>query len=92
MQDEPTEHTGEELYSLAILLAEEGLSDRTLKRRVLHKFAQCLCRGGFLCLGSAERLSRASGSSAKSFGELAPEERIYRQLDVRAEEIRDGPP
>jgi chemotaxis protein methyltransferase CheR len=37
---------------------------QTLRERVLEKFAQSLCPGGFLCLGA--------------FSEFAPEERIYR--------------
>jgi chemotaxis protein methyltransferase CheR len=47
-----------------------------LRDRVLDKFAQSLCRGGFLCLGSSEKLSRAH--QAKGFVEFAPDERIYR--------------
>jgi chemotaxis protein methyltransferase CheR len=46
-----------------------------LRDRVVEKFAQSLVPGGFLCLGSAERLSR---SGAERFGELAASERIYR--------------
>ncbi len=47
-----------------------------LRNRVLDKFAQSLCSGGFLCLGSSERLPRSD--TQKAFGEFAAEERIYR--------------
>jgi chemotaxis protein methyltransferase CheR len=43
--------------------------------RVMHKFAQSLCPGGFLCLGSSERLSPLKD---RGFVEFAPLERIYR--------------
>jgi len=46
-----------------------------LRERVLRKFAQSLCPGGFLCLGGGERLPAASGLP---FSEFAREERIYR--------------
>jgi chemotaxis protein methyltransferase CheR len=46
-----------------------------LRERVLEKFAQSLCPGGFLCLGSAERLPTGSHLP---FSEFAREERIYR--------------
>ena len=46
-----------------------------LRDRVMDKLAQSLVPGGFLCLGSAERLSR---HGAQRFGELAASERIYR--------------
>lgn len=46
-----------------------------LRERVLDKFAQSLCPGGFLCLGAGERLPR---SRLSTFSEFAPEERIYR--------------
>ena len=49
--------------------------DPDLRRRVLEKFAQSLCPGGFLCLGAGERLPRAS---LLAFSEFSPEERIYR--------------
>jgi chemotaxis protein methyltransferase CheR len=49
--------------------------DRELQSRVLAKFAASLCPGGFLCLGSSERLSRADDA----FSEFAPQERIYRR-------------
>jgi chemotaxis protein methyltransferase CheR len=49
-----------------------------LRERVVTKFSQSLCRGGFLCLGSSERLSRAA---QRMFTTFAAEERIYR-LDV----------
>jgi chemotaxis protein methyltransferase CheR len=46
-----------------------------LRDRVLEKFAQTLVPGGFLCLGSGERLSRRG---LEKFGDLAASERIYR--------------
>lgn len=47
-----------------------------LRRRVLDKFAETLCPGGFLCLGSSEQLS---GSSADPrFVPFRQRERIYR--------------
>jgi chemotaxis protein methyltransferase CheR len=48
---------------------------QALRERVLDKFAQSLCPGGFLCLGAGERLPR---SRLSAFSEFAPEERIYR--------------
>jgi chemotaxis protein methyltransferase CheR len=45
-----------------------------LRERVLAKFAASLCPGGFLCLGSAERLPADRGP----FSEFVAEERIYR--------------
>ena len=53
-----------------------------LRQGVLGKLADSVCPGGFLCLGSAERLSRASGKAGESFTAFAPDERIYRRLDV----------
>jgi len=50
--------------------------DQRLRQRVLEKFAQSLCPGGFLCLGSAERLPPASRQLP--FSEFSREERIYR--------------
>jgi len=50
--------------------------DQRLRQRVLEKFAQSLYPGGFLCLGSAERLPPASGQLP--FSEFSREERIYR--------------
>jgi chemotaxis protein methyltransferase CheR len=47
-----------------------------LRQRVMEKFAQSLCSGGFLCLGSSERLSR--DWLERGFVEFAPAERIYR--------------
>ncbi len=47
-----------------------------LKRRALAKFAESLCHGGFLCLGSGERVTRTSDEDRWS--EFAAEERIYR--------------
>jgi chemotaxis protein methyltransferase CheR len=49
-----------------------------LRDRVLEKFAQSLCPGGFLCLGSSERLRRSRQEGM--FAEFAAEERIYRYL------------
>jgi chemotaxis protein methyltransferase CheR len=49
---------------------------RDLKDRVLQKFAGSLCPGGFLCLGSGERILRAREDH--SMVEFASEERIYR--------------
>jgi chemotaxis protein methyltransferase CheR len=49
--------------------------DQNLRERVLDKFAQSLCPGGFLCLGAGERLPR---SRLANFSEFAPGERIYR--------------
>lgn len=46
-----------------------------LRARVLEKFAQSLCPGGFLCLGSSERLPR---SGRQLFTEFSASERIYR--------------
>jgi chemotaxis protein methyltransferase CheR len=47
---------------------------QSLRDRVIAKFAQSLCPGGFLCLGSGERLPR----SGHDFREFVPGERIYR--------------
>jgi chemotaxis protein methyltransferase CheR len=47
-----------------------------LKQRVLRKFAESLCPGGFLCLGGAERIARSGGQ--ETLVEFAAEERIYR--------------
>jgi len=46
-----------------------------LRDRVIEKFSQTLVPGGFLCLGSGERLSR---HGLERFAELAASERIYR--------------
>ena len=43
-----------------------------LRDRVLDKFAQSLCPGGFLCLGSSEHLDH------RRFATFAPEQQIYR--------------
>jgi chemotaxis protein methyltransferase CheR len=48
---------------------------RSLRDRVLGKFAKSLCRGGFLCLGSSERLP---AETREIFAELMGEQRIYR--------------
>jgi chemotaxis protein methyltransferase CheR len=48
---------------------------RDLRGRVLEKFSQSLCPGGFLCLGTSERLSQPDG---KLFTEFAQEQQIYR--------------
>lgn len=47
-----------------------------LRRRVLDKIAASLCPGGFLCLGSNERLSGARADSR--FVPFRSDERIYR--------------
>jgi chemotaxis protein methyltransferase CheR len=47
-----------------------------LRERALATFAECLSRGGFLCLGSNESLSSAASTA---FAECAPAERIYRR-------------
>lgn len=56
--------------------------DSALRKRVLDKFAQSLCPGGFLCLGAGERLPNgyltANASGAVLFSEFARDERIYR--------------
>ncbi len=49
---------------------------RDLRARVIRKFAQSLTPGGFLCLGSGERLTRKEGDA--NFTEFAPEAQIYR--------------
>ena len=49
--------------------------EANLRKRVLDKFAQSLYPGGFLCLGSGERLPL---SGSLPFSEFAREERIYR--------------
>jgi chemotaxis protein methyltransferase CheR len=46
-----------------------------LRERVLDKFAQTLCPGGFLCLGSSERLSKRD---LERFTEFAGDDRIFR--------------
>lgn len=46
-----------------------------LKDQVLHRFAESLRPGGFLCLGSSERLS-----GRHPFAEFAVQERIYRYM------------
>jgi chemotaxis protein methyltransferase CheR len=46
-----------------------------LRERVMKKFAQSLCPGGFLCLGTSESLST---NDRKVFSDFAPNERIYR--------------
>lgn len=46
-----------------------------LRDRVLQTFSRSLCRGGFLCLGSSERLS---APQTERFGEFSAAERIYR--------------
>jgi chemotaxis protein methyltransferase CheR len=48
----------------------------SLRARVLGVFAESLCRGGFLCLGSSERVPPAR---ADLFGDFASAERIYRR-------------
>ena len=48
-----------------------------LRRRVVAKLAQSLCRGGFLCLGHSEQLP--GGKPVGDFVEYAARERIYRR-------------
>jgi chemotaxis protein methyltransferase CheR len=48
-----------------------------LKTRVLAKFAESLCPGGFFCLGAGERLARPSKN--EGWVEFASDARIYRQ-------------
>jgi chemotaxis protein methyltransferase CheR len=47
-----------------------------LRQRVLGVLTEDLARGGFLCLGSSERLALPFTSL---FHELSPAERIYRR-------------
>jgi chemotaxis protein methyltransferase CheR len=49
-----------------------------LRRRVVTKFGDGLCRGGFLCLGMSELLPVAPDGST-SFREHVPHQRIYRK-------------
>jgi len=48
----------------------------TLREQAFATFADCLGRGGFLCLGSNEGLSPVA---SKAFAEYAASERIYRR-------------
>jgi chemotaxis protein methyltransferase CheR len=62
-----------------------------LRQRVLHKFTQSLCPGGFLCLGSSEQLSRSGADTDAQmfvpFGARA-KDRIYRRhLPSRPAEV-----
>lgn len=50
--------------------------DQELRRDVLAKLAQSLCPGGFLCLGSSERLLPSPAS--RSFTPFDEDHRIYR--------------
>jgi chemotaxis protein methyltransferase CheR len=47
-----------------------------LRDRVCGVLAHSLCRGGFLCLGSSERLA---GAQREAFGDFAPADRIFRR-------------
>ena len=49
---------------------------RELKERVLRKLRESLCPGGFLCVGSGERIARARDEH--SLVDFAYDERIYR--------------
>lgn len=49
-----------------------------LRARVVRKFAQSLCAGGFLCLGNSEQLSRTE--HGHEFVEFAGTERVYRSV------------
>jgi len=53
---------------------------RSLRERVLRKFADSLCVGGFLCLGSSERLAT---EVAGTFAPAATDQRIYRMREAR---------
>jgi chemotaxis protein methyltransferase CheR len=50
-----------------------------LRRRVIAKLGQGLCRGGVLCLGKSERLPTMPADPAGLFTEYAARERIYRR-------------
>jgi chemotaxis protein methyltransferase CheR len=50
-----------------------------LRERVIQKFSQSLCPGGFLCLGGSERLSP---SAARRYRDFAADHRIYRRGDL----------
>jgi chemotaxis protein methyltransferase CheR len=52
-----------------------------LRARVLTKLGEGLCRGGFLCLGSSERIAPPH---AATFAEVAAAERIYRHAGERS--------
>jgi chemotaxis protein methyltransferase CheR len=52
-----------------------------LRVKVLDKFADSICTGGFLCLGHSERLLQSVAHN--EFTEFATEDRIYRQTSVR---------
>jgi chemotaxis protein methyltransferase CheR len=49
----------------------------SLRERVIDKLTESVRPGGFLCLGSAERLRE--GKQAADFTEFAPKERIYQR-------------
>jgi chemotaxis protein methyltransferase CheR len=52
---------------------------RELRLRVLRMFAKSVCVGGFLCLGTSERLPP---ELAGSFVEFAPEAHLYRRREA----------
>ena len=52
--------------------------NRELQERVLQLFADSLCKGGFLCLGSHETLQLSS--LAKRFETVSANRRIYRMM------------
>ncbi|MND04590.1 Chemotaxis protein methyltransferase Cher2 [compost metagenome] len=47
-----------------------------LRKRVMEKLTQSLHKGGFICLGTSERLRPSD--QAPRFSEFASDERIYR--------------
>jgi len=51
--------------------------DNDLRRNVLQKFKQSLCRGGFLCLGSSENLPK-NLSTLTGFRDFFVKEHVYR--------------
>lgn len=51
--------------------------NRELQNKVLHLFADSLCPGGYLCLGSKE--SMKFSDVMDQFEEVAPKEKIYRK-------------
>jgi chemotaxis protein methyltransferase CheR len=52
-----------------------------LRERVIDKFGESLCPGGFLCLGDSEHLSE---HMRRRFADFSPSERIFRSTSDRA--------